>query len=95
MTATSVEVTASQITVHSCALAGRCANGSERDGGTVVHAVPERRSTALCGAKPGRRSAGWGEPLPTGITCVRCYRKTNRGLVSASVLGTYVVRVSP
>jgi hypothetical protein len=38
-------------------LAGRCANGGERDGGALYHAV--RGYCALCGAKPGKRSAGW------------------------------------
>lgn len=58
---------------------GRCANGFERDKGRVVHLAevfccgsPSWRP-ALCGAKPGRLSAGWSElPLAYRVTCKRC-----------------------
>lgn len=61
-------------------MTGRCANGFERDGGRVVHLVeaeqlqsPDFRR-ALCGARPGRLSAGWrAEPeAPSGLACRRC-----------------------
>jgi hypothetical protein len=61
-------------------LAGRCANGYERDQGTKVHALPYSKtlvqnadytSRALCGAKPGARSAGWS---CWGIRLVNCSR---------------------
>jgi hypothetical protein len=61
-------------------LAGRCANGAERDHGRLHHALPFTRDgishKALCGATPGPRSAGWstwgqGEK----VTCERCLRK--------------------
>jgi hypothetical protein len=62
-------------------LAGRCANGSELDSGTRWHAVPTDSWTALCGAKPGRRSAGWSSWYikDQAVTCPRCrsYRETN------------------
>lgn len=58
-------------------LAGRCANGAERDGGTIWHAVPRTRtsSTALCGATYGRRSAGWSTTIGAAVTCPRCIRR--------------------
>jgi hypothetical protein len=69
-------------------LTGRCANGAERGGGHVYHAVPGGDwATALCGAKPGRLSAGWdgyesreGEPhnLVKHVTCQRCLHRLAR-----------------
>lgn len=68
----------------SAALAGRCANGYERGQGVRVHAVPysvelERNGyvteRAACGAKPGRRSAGWSPRLALAVTCPACLRK--------------------
>lgn len=56
-------------------LAGRCANGSERDSGARFHAVPGTSWRALCGAEPGRRSAGWSEHAGPAVTCPRCLRK--------------------
>jgi len=60
-------------------LAGRCSNGFERDGGARFHAVPaDDRGVAyvaLCGAKPGRRSAGWSSYPGEAVTCPRCLRK--------------------
>jgi hypothetical protein len=61
-------------------LAGRCANGFERDRGTVYHAVPEEASnsgwgTALCGKEPGRRSVGWAHREGTEVSCPRCLKK--------------------
>lgn len=54
---------------------GSCANGAERDKGTLIHAVSSW--VALCGREPGRRSAGWAlfpdqvKPL-SAVTCERC-----------------------
>jgi len=62
-------------------LAGRCANGAELDSGTRWHAVPigdhGMSWTALCGAEPGRRSAGWSHWIVSGqaVTCPRCLKK--------------------
>lgn len=58
-------------------LAGRCANGSELDSGTRWHAVPTDSWTAICGAKPGRRSAGWSSwyVKDQAVTCPRCAKK--------------------
>lgn len=63
-------------------LAGRCANGFERDHGRVVHAVPSANPSgpgsdrkALCGAKPGRTSAGWSQYDSDAVTCQRCLSK--------------------
>jgi hypothetical protein len=69
-------------------MTGRCANGFERDGGRLVHAICEDTSShgvALCGARPGRLSAGWG-PVSTEvdqITCKRCARKKASGIEPA------------
>lgn len=62
-------------------LAGRCANGNERDQGTRVHAVPYSdtlarngycTTKAACGAEPGRRSAGWSTRTDLAPNCPRC-----------------------
>ncbi len=60
-------------------LAGRCANGCERDAGSIAHAVPAGTSheTALCGAEPGRRSVGWSDQSQA-IDCPRCIRAVSR-----------------
>ena len=65
--------------------AGRCANGHERGQGVRTHAVPASDelarngyvlTPALCGAKPGSRSAGWSHwPGMGAVTCPRCLRK--------------------
>jgi hypothetical protein len=60
-------------------LSGRCADGAERDGGTLFHAVPTDHYMALCGAKPGRRSAGWSAYSGEAVTCAPCLRKLNGG----------------
>lgn len=68
-------------------LAGRCANGYERDQGRRVHAVPHSETLAAngycttpaaCGAKPGRRSAGWSVTVEA-PSCPRCLAVLNRG----------------
>ncbi len=57
-----------------CYLAGRCRDGRQADGGHLWHAVSGWK--ALCGAAPGRRSAGWApwdEAERTHqVTCPRC-----------------------
>jgi hypothetical protein len=61
-------------------LAGRCANGNERDQGRVVHAVPADATgkniayyaRSLCGKTHGARSAGWVPRPDLLITCARC-----------------------
>jgi hypothetical protein len=58
-------------------LAGRCANGAERDSGSKYHAV--RGNVALCGAKPGPRSAGWSTYPGEAVTCPRCLTKLEKG----------------
>ena len=59
-------------------LAGRCLNGYERDSGTRHHAVPSDSWRALCGAYPGKRSAGWSEWDEKEVTCPRCLKKLER-----------------
>jgi hypothetical protein len=58
---------------------GRCANGNEADGGRLYHAIRDDRLSwaAVCGAAPGKRSAGWADypdavkPIAD-VTCARC-----------------------
>jgi hypothetical protein len=63
-------------------LAGRCLNGFERDHGTLFHAVsldPAKMGRAACGAKPGKRSAGWSEwGIDEEVTCPRCIKRLGR-----------------
>lgn len=71
-------------------LVGRCANGAERDKGRLWHAVRydhlatlDLNGVALCGARPGPRSNGWGpfppirdsDQIPTLPTCAKCRQK--------------------
>jgi hypothetical protein len=59
--------------IHRLRMIGRCANGSERDGGRLVHAVEHSSWSALCGAAPGRSSAGWSSiEYKEAVTCLRC-----------------------
>ena len=73
---------------HYARLAGRCANGFERDGGRLHHVIPGESSRdlhhrrALCGAAPGRRSVGFepvnmldGSGRPPARVCARCERR--------------------
>lgn len=66
-------------------LAGRCANGAERDHGTRWHAVPIGLYKALCGVEPGRRSVGWSSHRVEGqdVTCPRCVKKLARAQAGA------------
>ena len=65
-------------------LSGRCSNGAERDRGRLVHAIPDPGSTypvfgkALCGAKPGRTSAGWNTETDKPVTCSRCLKRMEK-----------------
>lgn len=54
---------------------GRCANGAERDTGSIYHAVENHAWSALCKAKPGRMSAGWSSEQGERVTCPRCIKK--------------------
>lgn len=60
-------------------MTGRCANGFERDGGRLVHAIKSVSfpgwGAALCGAKPGSKGNGWSEHKQAAATCPRCLRK--------------------
>lgn len=61
-------------------LAGRLANGAERDHGNIVHAVGNSGGVAICGTSPGRRSGGW-VPVHCGddaITCPKCLRRIDQ-----------------
>ena len=73
-------------------LAGRCANGAEADGGLLWHAVDkDNKWIALCGAKPGKRSAGWA-PWDTedakdhAVTCPRCLAKLKKPILNARLV---------
>lgn len=66
-------------------LAGRCANGAERDSGFRFHArmLDENQYpslAALCGYSPGRRSAGWSswKPADRAVTCPRCAKRLEK-----------------
>ena len=61
--------------VRSRRLDGRCANGYERDGGDIYHAVVDDEEKAICGAKPRSRSAVWGAWDGENITCEKCLKK--------------------
>lgn len=72
---------------ESRSLTGRCANGAERDSGTLYHALPLPGSPmyiegkgyrAVCGAEPGRRSVGWGWDNVNNVTCPRCLRRLEK-----------------
>ena len=58
-------------------LAGRCANGAERDAGKLWHALPLTSRRAVCGTTYGRRSAGWSdyEKVAQLVTCTKCLKK--------------------
>lgn len=66
------------------ALAGRCANGSELDHGSLFHVVNLKTGRALCTARPGRRSVGWVDPWnrPQQISCMRCFLRAQKGFAS-------------
>lgn len=74
-------------------LAGRCANGYERDQGRRTHAVPYSETlagngyaihAAVCGAKPGARSAGWSLRADLQPNCPRCLARLTKTTRSAS-----------
>lgn len=49
----------------------------QRGGVTLYHATdsgPYTRGPALCGAKPGRKSAGWSDVVGPEVSCPRCVR---------------------
>jgi hypothetical protein len=66
-------------------LAGRCANGNERDGGKQFHAVEWPKGRALCGAKPGRLSS-WSEHNGDAVTCPRCVARLQTQGVAAPAI---------
>lgn len=64
---------------------GRCANGAERDAGSILHLLNEQKPShpnwdrALCGTVPGRLSAGWDIDVDNGPRiCDRCLNKAVR-----------------
>jgi hypothetical protein len=76
--AAEVEIAAKKPVYETCRLSGRCANGNERDGGYIYHAVARGSWIALCGKKPGRTSGGWCENLEAQVTCPKCKRLLER-----------------
>jgi hypothetical protein len=63
-------------------LAGRCANGNEGGGGSIVHWVRydapnvyATRAPALCGKTYSGRSAGFSAREEQDVTCPRCIKK--------------------
>ncbi len=70
---------------------GRLRNAAARDQGRVVHLMDSKGrewgkwdvalayGKAICGAEPGRKSAGWVAPPPGGgKTCQRCFNKVSK-----------------
>jgi hypothetical protein len=57
---------------------GRLSDGRARDHGKIVHATIGTASychgKAICGAKPGPRSAGWSD-AESAVTCPKCLKK--------------------
>lgn len=64
-------------TIEPRRMTGRCANGSERDGGTIFHATLPGHRIAFCGSTPGNLS-GWATDTGDAVTCERCARKVER-----------------
>ena len=66
---------------------GRGWNGSHRDSGTIVHAVPPLKEgctgywggKSLCGVEPGIMGNGWSESLQE-INCEKCIKKINKSV---------------
>lgn len=54
---------------------GRLANGAERDGGVIYHAVLFDNYKAVCGTQPGRRSVGWSSYHGEKVTCQACIKR--------------------
>jgi len=60
---------------------GRLASGLQGGHGVRIHATePGKtaaycRGKALCGAEPGRRSAGWSPPEELPVNCPKCLKK--------------------
>jgi len=72
---------------------GRCANGCERDKGKLLHAINNHSWRAVCGAAPGKRSAGWreyapGEDAPSilAVTCPKCRKNKDWKVLAAALL---------
>lgn len=64
---------------------GTLRTGRQGDQGRRLHAVPEGNAgtwgaadQALCGAKPGPRSIGWGDVRAEPVDCPRCVAKLRR-----------------
>lgn len=61
--------------------AGRCFNGAHRDGGTIVHAIPNisvngsNFNKAFCGTRPGIRGYGWNDTIEKPVNCEKCIKK--------------------
>lgn len=55
-------------------LMGRCANGSRRAQGRLVHIASGQCGPALCGQREGCTSAGWTRTNAE-ISCSRCLRR--------------------
>lgn len=70
---------------------GRCANGNEADSGRRYHAIRKDGLSfaAVCGATPGRRSAGWADHSDAvraveAVDCPRCrFAMSKFGLLRA------------
>jgi hypothetical protein len=70
------------VTTYPRALTGTARNGAERNKGRLVHAILSETApgypcflTAVCGAVPGRTSAGWNEIDAPEVTCPKCQKR--------------------
>jgi hypothetical protein len=83
---------------HARKMLGLCANGAQRGGGKAAHLVPEGSSKAVCGARPGRTSAGWSDPLEykeLARVCPKCLRALRDGAdMSANIRLTHLQRLT-
>ncbi len=68
---------------RSAGMLGRLRSGAQGDQGRRLHVVREEdcdgaATPALCGAKPGLSSVGWGEIETAPATCPRCLDRLAR-----------------
>jgi molybdopterin molybdotransferase len=86
MDAQPIEVKQSTPRIIPSYLAGRQCCGYGRGRGVVIHGVPEKGATSLCGKTYGRRSSGWSS-AEGGIDCPACASKLAKPAASMEAPG--------